>query len=88
MNFNYKGQDVYATSDLVIVHPTASLEEGPVVRIHGRADDQIMLSSGEKVLCFDLHRPTAIILTIGVFDDRRTQLRLVRLHFPQRVLSN
>ncbi|KAH8114785.1 acetyl-CoA synthetase-like protein [Phellopilus nigrolimitatus] len=43
-NTSFSEEDVYATSDLLIRHPSV---EG-LYKIHGRADDQIMLSSGEK----------------------------------------
>ena len=38
-------RDAYATSDLVIPHPTKS----GLWKIVGRADEQIILSNGEKV---------------------------------------
>ncbi|THH09834.1 hypothetical protein EW145_g1728 [Phellinidium pouzarii] len=44
-NMTHDGQAAYATSDLLIPHPHV---EG-LYKIHGRTDDQIMLSSGEKV---------------------------------------
>ena len=38
-------QDAYATSDLVVAHPT----KPGLWKIIGRADEQIILSNGEKV---------------------------------------
>ncbi|KAI0672433.1 acetyl-CoA synthetase-like protein [Trametes maxima] len=43
-NTKVDGQDAYATSDLVEPHPT----KPNLWRIFGRADEQIMLSNGEK----------------------------------------
>jgi hypothetical protein len=45
INSKWNGKDAYATSDLLMPHPT---KEG-FWRIFGRVDDQIMLSNGEKV---------------------------------------
>lgn len=39
------GKRGYATSDLIVPHPT----KASLWRVFGRADDQIMLSTGEKV---------------------------------------
>jgi hypothetical protein len=44
-NTKWDGEDAYATGDLLIPHPT---KEG-FWKVYGRVDDQIMLSSGEKV---------------------------------------
>ena len=44
-NTKIDGQDGYATSDLVQPHPT----KPNLWRIYGRADEQIILSNGEKV---------------------------------------
>ncbi|KAG9217913.1 hypothetical protein CCMSSC00406_0005283 [Pleurotus cornucopiae] len=44
VNTKFRGQDAYATSDLLKPHPTRK----GWWKIHGRADDQIMLSTGEK----------------------------------------
>lgn len=44
------GIRVYSSSDLFVKHPT---KEG-LWKIHGRSDDQIMHSTGEKV-CFSIH---------------------------------
>ncbi len=41
------GREAYATKDLFIPHPN----KPGMWKIYGRADDQIMLSTGEKV-CF------------------------------------
>ena len=43
-NTTIDGVPAYATSDLLMPHPTIK----GLYRIHGRADDQIMLSTGEK----------------------------------------
>ncbi|KAI5123110.1 hypothetical protein M0805_001466 [Coniferiporia weirii] len=43
-NMTHDGNTTYATSDLLIAHPHVQ----GLYRIHGRSDDQIMLSSGEK----------------------------------------
>lgn len=45
INAKFEGQDAYATSDLFIQHPTRP----DLWKIIGRADDQITLSTGEKV---------------------------------------
>jgi hypothetical protein len=44
-NTKWAGKDAYATGDLLMPHPT---KEG-FWKVFGRADDQIMLSNGEKV---------------------------------------
>ncbi|KAI0364205.1 acetyl-CoA synthetase-like protein [Pilatotrama ljubarskyi] len=44
VNTKIDGQDAYATNDLVEPHPT----KPNLWRIYGRADEQIMLSNGEK----------------------------------------
>lgn len=44
-NTTIDGVPAYATSDLLMPHPTIP----GLYKIHGRADDQIMLSTGEKV---------------------------------------
>jgi hypothetical protein len=44
INTQIDGQDAYATSDLLVPHPTKS----GLWKIYGRKDDQIMLSTGEK----------------------------------------
>ncbi|EIN04342.1 acetyl-CoA synthetase-like protein [Punctularia strigosozonata HHB-11173 SS5] len=44
LNTKWNGTDAYATNDLLVPHPT---KEGHW-KIVGRADDQIMLSTGEK----------------------------------------
>jgi hypothetical protein len=45
LNTTWHGVEAYATSDLLIPHPT---KEG-YWKVFGRTDDQIMLSTGEKV---------------------------------------
>ena len=44
-NSTYDGRAAYATSDLLQQHPT----KPHLFRVYGRADDQLMLSTGEKV---------------------------------------
>ncbi|EEB98510.1 hypothetical protein MPER_01965 [Moniliophthora perniciosa FA553] len=44
INTKIRGEDAYATSDLIVPHPT---KEG-LWKVYGRCDDQIMHSSGEK----------------------------------------
>ena len=43
-NAMYDGRPAYATSDLLQQHPT----KPNLFRVYGRADDQLMLSTGEK----------------------------------------
>lgn len=43
-NVTYDGRPAYATSDLLQQHP----EKPHLFRVYGRADDQLMLSTGEK----------------------------------------
>lgn len=45
INMHVDGRPGYATNDLLVEHPT---KKG-YYKIHGRVDDQIMLSTGEKV---------------------------------------
>jgi non-ribosomal peptide synthetase component E (peptide arylation enzyme) len=44
-NTTWEGVDAYATSDLLVPHP---IKKG-YWKVYGRTDDQIMLSTGEKV---------------------------------------
>jgi non-ribosomal peptide synthetase component F len=44
-NTKWNGTDAYATGDLLVPHPT---KDG-FWKVFGRADDQIVLSNGEKV---------------------------------------
>lgn len=44
INTKILGQDAYATSDLLVPHPT----KPGLWRVHGRTDDQIMHNTGEK----------------------------------------
>ncbi len=44
VNYEVNGQPAYDTNDIVVEHPT---KKG-WWRIYGRADDQIMHSTGEK----------------------------------------
>lgn len=48
INTRVDGNDAYATSDLLQQHPTKK----HLYKIYGRVDDQIMLSTGEKVSQF------------------------------------
>ena len=45
INSEYEGRVAYSTNDLFVPHP----EKPGLWKIHGRLDDQIMLSTGEKV---------------------------------------
>ncbi|KAA1475309.1 acetyl-CoA synthetase-like protein [Dentipellis sp. KUC8613] len=73
LNTKVDGQDAYATSDLLIPHPT---KQG-LWKIYGRKDDQIMLSTGEKtnpgplegILCQDPHVLTAVMFGRGKFQN-------------------
>lgn len=51
INTQVDGRDGYATSDLLEPHPT----KPGLWRIFGRADEQIMLSNGEKVKSLSPH---------------------------------
>lgn len=46
LNTQINGIDAYATSDLLLAHPTKS----GYWRVFGRTDDQIIHSTGEKVI--------------------------------------
>jgi hypothetical protein len=50
LNTKFRGQEAYATSDILVPHPTKPGRW----KITGRADDQIMLSNGEKVRLYFL----------------------------------
>ena len=45
MNTKVGDMDAWATNDLVIPHPT----KPGLWKVHGRRDDQIVLTNGEKV---------------------------------------
>lgn len=45
LNTMIEGKDAYNTNDLLLPHPT----KPGYYKVHGRVDDQIMLSTGEKV---------------------------------------
>jgi hypothetical protein len=47
INTKVDGHDAYATCDLLVPHPT----KPDLWKVYGRADDLIMLSTGEKA-CF------------------------------------
>lgn len=52
MNTKVDGVDAFATSDLLVPHPT----KPEYYRIFGRSDDQIIHSTGEKVCaCVPCH---------------------------------
>ncbi|KAI9459306.1 acetyl-CoA synthetase-like protein [Russula earlei] len=69
INTQIDGRDAYATSDLLIPHPTKS----GLWKIYGRKDDQIMLSTGEKtnpgplegILAQDPHILSAVVFGRG-----------------------
>ncbi|KAJ8508691.1 hypothetical protein ONZ45_g9065 [Pleurotus djamor] len=73
LNTEVDGQSAYATSDLLEVHPT----KPHLVRVYGRVDDQLMLSTGEKtnptpletILAQDPHVATAIMFGRGRFQN-------------------
>lgn len=48
LNTTFEGKDAYNTNDLLLPHPT----KPGCYKVHGRVDDQIMLSTGEKVSSF------------------------------------
>jgi hypothetical protein len=48
LNTKVKGVDAYATSDLLMPHPT----KPGYWKVYGRLDDQIMHNTGEKVRSF------------------------------------
>jgi len=48
LNTTYEGVPAYNTSDLLQEHPTMA----GYWRVYGRSDDQLMLSTGEKVCLF------------------------------------
>lgn len=48
LNTTIEGKDAYNTNDLLLPHPT----KPGYYKVHGRVDDQIMLSTGEKVSSF------------------------------------
>lgn len=52
LNTMHEGIPAYATSDLVAPHPT----KPNYWKVYGRADDQLMHSTGEKV-CTLIHPP-------------------------------
>ncbi|OCH89652.1 acetyl-CoA synthetase-like protein [Obba rivulosa] len=73
LNATVRGRRAYATNDLLQRHPTRP----DLWRIFGRADDQIMLSTGEKtnpgpleaILLKDPHIAAAIIFGRGRFQN-------------------
>ncbi|KAI0062574.1 acetyl-CoA synthetase-like protein [Artomyces pyxidatus] len=72
-NTKVDGRDAYATSDLLLPHPT---RQG-LWKIYGRKDDQIMLSTGEKtnpgplesILAQDSHILSAVMFGRGKFQN-------------------
>ncbi|KDQ56520.1 hypothetical protein JAAARDRAFT_294258 [Jaapia argillacea MUCL 33604] len=73
INTSVKDIPAYATNDLVAPHPT----KPGLWKIFGRADDQIMLSTGEKtnpgpletILCLDPHVQSAVMFGRGRFQN-------------------
>ncbi|KAG8908187.1 hypothetical protein FRB99_008730 [Tulasnella sp. 403] len=73
INTTWEGKPAYSTNDLLVRHPT----NPNLWRIYGRADDQIMLSSGEKtnpgpiesILCKDPFIDSAIMFGRGRFQN-------------------
>lgn len=71
INTKIDGRDAYATSDLVVAHPTIP----GLWKVFGRTDDQIMHSTGEKtnpgplenILARDPHIQAAVIFGRGQF---------------------
>lgn len=72
-NTQIDGVDAYATSDLLVPHPT----KPGLWKIHGRKDDQIMLSTGEKtnpgplegILAQDPHILSTVMFGRGRFQN-------------------
>ena len=77
INKTIDGIEAYATSDLICEHPT----KPGLYKIHGRADDQIMLSTGEKVRCIVLF---SVYLSANLGYFRRTPGLWVGIHCPCR----
>ncbi|OBZ76703.1 Linear gramicidin synthase subunit D [Grifola frondosa] len=73
INTKVGGRDGYNTNDLLVPHPT----KPDMWKILGRADDQIMLSNGEKtnpgplenILCQDPHIHSTIMFGRGRFQN-------------------
>jgi hypothetical protein len=73
VNTSVDGKAAYATGDLIEAHPTRP----GLYRVFGRADDQLMLSTGEKtnpvplesMLCRDPHISAAIMFGRGRFHN-------------------
>ncbi|OBZ74288.1 L-aminoadipate-semialdehyde dehydrogenase large subunit [Grifola frondosa] len=73
MNTTRNGRPAYATSDLLQVHPT----KPHLFKVFGRADDQLMLSTGEKtnpgpleaILLQDPHIVAALMFGRGRFQN-------------------
>lgn len=72
-NTHVDGKDAYATSDLLLPHPTRP----GLWKMYGRKDDQIMLSTGEKtnpgplegILAQDPHIQSAVMFGRGKFQN-------------------
>jgi thioester reductase-like protein len=72
-NTQVDGKDAYATSDLLLPHPTRP----SLWKIYGRKDDQIMLSTGEKtnpgplegILTQDPHVQSTVMFGRGRFQN-------------------
>lgn len=73
INTQIDGVDAYATSDLLVPHPT----KPGLWKVYGRKDDQIMLSTGEKtnpgplegILAQDPHILSAVMFGRGRFQN-------------------
>jgi hypothetical protein len=72
-NTQIDGADAYATSDLLVPHPT----KPGLWKIYGRKDDQIMLSTGEKTN----PGPLGIVALI------RSQYCVCLYHFLEGILA-
>ncbi len=74
-NGTFEGSEAYMTSDLFIKHPTIP----DLYRVHGRTDDQIMLSTGEKVMCCVLMCGLTCALMERLTIDQPSSLGSVRM---------
>ena len=87
INTKVDGKDAYATSDLLVPHPTKS----GLWKIYGRKDDQIMLSTGEKtnpgplgmVNRLDLAMTLSILVSVSRGNSCSRSSYTVRCHVRQ-----
>ena len=77
------GEYSYASNDLLVPHPTL---EG-YWKFHGRVDDQIVHSTGEKVLNFDPRRQVRELIN-RIPSDEHLPIRLVRTGAPDFIKAN